>query len=92
MEIKEELESQIKLMHALERLEQNEDFKRIILQKYLHEFCIEEVKLSTYLNQDQNYHLARAEATGYFQQYLDSIKAQGIQAEKDLEYFLNEGI
>lgn len=92
MNVKEELESQIELMHALERLEQNEDFKKVILIKYLHDFCIDEVKLSTYLNQDQHYHLARAGATGYFQQYLDSIKAQGIQAEKDLEYFLNEGI
>lgn len=92
MNVKEELESKIELMQALERLEQNEDFKKIILKSYLQDFCINEVRLSTYLNQDHHYHIARAEATGYFQQYLDFIKTQGIQAEKDLEYFLNEGI
>lgn len=79
---------EIKLQQALKRLEQNEDFKLVILDSYLKSYCADAIKSSTYPTQDREYHIARAQAAGYLQQYFESIKAQGDQAENDL-YFTN---
>lgn len=89
MDIREELEEKIHLLRELERLEQNEEFKHLIKELYLNQFCSNSIKLSTYPTQNQEFHIARARAVGYFEQFLQEIRDQGEQAEDQLSKYLS---
>ena len=79
-----ELRDKVELRDSLLKLYQNKEFQLIIKKMYLREYCADAIKKSTYPTQDRDYHIARAQAAGYLEQYLDFIELQGNQAEKDL--------
>lgn len=80
----EELEHQIKLQEAIDRLYRNEDFKFVILGVYLKEECAKAIKDSTYPTKNSSLCIAKAQAAGYLEQFLKTNLDQAEHTKEEL--------
>ena len=88
---KDTFDKQIALMEAIDRLYENEDFQKVILEGYFKDECTRTIRASTScsLTKEQREDcLHMAQATGFLQQYLLTARTQGEIAKTNLTEYL----
>lgn len=88
---KEIYDKQIALMESIDRLYDNEDFQKVILEGYFKDECTRTIRASTScaLTKEQREDcLHMAQATGFLQQYLLNTHTQGEIAKNNLAEYL----
>lgn len=84
-------DEQIALMESIDKLYDNKDFQKVILNGYLRDECARAIKASTScsLTKDQREDcILMAQAAGFLQQYLLNTHNQGEIAKKNLNEYL----
>lgn len=78
---------QIQQKDMVLKLKKNKDFEELILKGYLQEFCNRVIKLSTSdkITLEQRERFTRAaQATAFFEEYMEGIVTAGYTAERSL--------
>lgn len=82
------LEAVIKTAESIERLYENKDFKKVILEDFLVNECAVNAQNSVNMRMSADQRadsLAMAQAAGYFKQYLQGVQAMATHARKEIK-------
>lgn len=88
-----EYKQNIQLAESLERLFKNRDFKKVILDGYLTEDCLRQIKLASNQYLDERARNAaefNAKAAGSLENYFEGVRQIGAESQRQYESNMHE--
>lgn len=78
--VEREVQQQLKLAESLDRLYKNDDFKAVILDRYLHDEPLRITELLSFDDKNREKLFEQLISIGNFGYYLENIKSDGYSA------------